>query len=80
MVADEIAAWDEERARNEFDNFHDWSLRNNRRSYDWPAEWRNWTRRGKDYDGKHNRRSSTKGLEGALAGIKKCLDSRSFEG
>lgn len=78
MCAHEIAGWDNERSYAEFDKFRNWCLRKNPRSWDWPASWRNWVQRGKDWDaakGKTDKRPTT-GLRGAVVGIQDWLDRR----
>jgi hypothetical protein len=66
--------WDAERAFAEFDKFRDWYMRKRPFSYDWQAEWRNWIKRGVEWDARHSKKKRQTGLASAITGIRNALN------
>ena len=70
--AERLAGWDAARAHEEFDKFRDYHREHASRFRDWPAAWRNWCRKGRQFDERDMGRERT-GVCGAVSGLRDWL-------
>lgn len=73
-VAKQVALWDEERARWEFEKCRDWFEEHGKTSKRWDITWRKWCRKGREIDERDATQASQTGVRSAATGIKRWLD------